>query len=400
MEKLDIGIATTYNRFNAMIANLGANIDATMYSSLSYIFYNSLAYCLIGIILVFWCIRHLKSGFAKDDLFKGGIWLILFIFIYGTLSSLGTYQEFKSWFLLPQKLLKAMVSSFAGGGNVGEIMERVIETPLNFWVQGYEFGIQAQEEGDNALGYVANKGGSFDDMFNIITSFFRMFLWLVYILLLAIVCAGIIIMQVASSFASFIFGSFAPIMMICLLTPQTRGNFFSWLKNYIAITLFVPMTMFSLMVMDKINEFAGIQSGEFIYRNVFYTFFIGLLNLLIGIYILRKIPEWINTMIGSTENGGGFTAGAAQAVLGATAGAGMLVGGLAGKTAFETANMATGGKLGTGLNALQSYSQSKGGMTGVAGELFKGGFKNLKKNIQQHQVQKNGFNASSQYYNK
>ena len=120
-------ISTVYSQLTQTSAQLTGKMDGSIFSAMQTIFFNSLAFSLIGLILVFWLFKHLKGGgFSRDDLFKGGTWLITVACIYGIMSSYSAYAEFKSWFLIPQHILKAVIGSFAGTSNAGAMLDNLV----------------------------------------------------------------------------------------------------------------------------------------------------------------------------------------------------------------------------------------------------------------------------------
>lgn len=370
-------IELAYNKINGVVSEIGAKIDSSVYSSFRDVFYNSITYNLIGIMLVIWCIKNMKGGIGKEELFKGGIWLITLLFVYGVLYNFNTYQEFKQWFLIPALLAKTAFSTLGNGDNAGAILGVLIEKPFELYADAFNVGLKELD----------GWGPEFDILMDYLIVFIVLFPWLIYSILVTIVCLGIIIIQVLSTLASFIFGSFAPLMIMLLIIPQLRGNFFSWLKNYIAITLFLPMSMLALLAMQKSNEVAGINNPEMIFFNFLYSFFMAIMGLILGIYILKKAPEWINMCIGSTESGSGFGAGAAQATIGAATGGTMLMG-------SSIANIASGGRF---SNALKNMKENGGLSSAIGRKLFG---KKEKENKKDNSETKNGMTATSQHYDK
>lgn len=306
IENLRDAIIQIYENIINLTKEIEHSITSSMYGGFYDLFYNSIAYNLIGIILVVWAIKHMKSGFSKDDLFKGGMWLITLAFVYGTLSSAGAYQELKNIFKIPANILTYTIAGAIGGNgsNMGQVMGDVIVIPAEIHEGAWEHGFEE------------NKGIFTPDFLtNIWTSFSILIYWLVIIarILLAVL---VMIMQVASEFAYGVFSSFACIMIPLLLMPQTRANFFSWLRSIIAISLFLPMSILPMLAMQKLDNtiLGGGNKEEFLWNNPLVSTLAGLLGCLIAFYILKKIPEWINVIVGSNETGSGFDIAAAQGI--------------------------------------------------------------------------------------
>ena len=401
-------ISTVYSQLTQTSAQLTGKMDGSIFSAMQTIFFNSLAFSLIGLILVFWLFKHLKGGgFSRDDLFKGGTWLITVACIYGIMSSYSAYAEFKSWFLIPQHILKAVIGSFAGTSNAGAMLDNLVVKVIVVWEKAYDYGLEyiAQEQG------VISKlfGGGEDGWRTNIIVFLGLLIWFFTIGGYTIIAVIIFIMQIMSNFALSIFGCFAPMVIILLLIPQTRGYFFSWLKNYIAISFYIPMTMLPLMLLDKGMGLMNLNETT-LWENTFSQFAFSLVLGGIAFYILTKIPEWINIILGTQESGSGFLAGTAQSMVGGTwkagqtayTGAKHTMNGtkkLAGATVKGLAAGASGG-----IGAVAGAARFGVGMFKGAGEGASGARKagaNMANAIRNPRTTiKNGFKAASTFFSR
>lgn len=401
-------ISTVYSQLTQTSAQLTGKMDGSIFSAMQTIFFNSLAFSLIGLILVFWLFKHLKGGgFSRDDLFKGGTWLITVACIYGIMSSYSAYAEFKSWFLIPQHILKAVIGSFAGTSNAGAMLDNLVVKVIVVWEKAYDYGLAdiAQEQG------VISKlfGGGEDGWRTNIIVFLGLLIWFFTIGGYTIIAVIIFIMQIMSNFALSIFGCFAPMVIILLLIPQTRGYFFSWLKNYIAISFYIPMTMLPLMLLDKGMGLMNLNETT-LWENTFSQFAFSLVLGGIAFYILTKIPEWINIILGTQESGSGFLAGTAQSMVGGTW--------KAGQTAYTGAKHTMNGtKKLAGATAKGLVAGASGGIGAVAGAarfgvgMFKGAGEgasgarksgaNMANAIRNPRTTiKNGFKAASTFFSR
>ena len=401
-------ISTVYSQLTQTSAQLTGKMDGSIFSAMQTIFFNSLAFSLIGLILVFWLFKHLKGGgFSRDDLFKGGTWLITVACIYGIMSSYSAYAEFNSWFLIPQHILKAVIGSFAGTSNAGAMLDNLVVKVIVVWEKAYDYGLEdiAQEQG------VISKlfGGGEDGWRTNIIVFLGLLIWFFTIGGYTIIAVIIFIMQIMSNFALSIFGCFAPMVIILLLIPQTRGYFFSWLKNYIAISFYIPMTMLPLMLLDKGMGLMNLNETT-LWENTFSQFAFSLVLGGIAFYILTKIPEWINIILGTQESGSGFLAGTAQSMVGGTwkagqtayTGAKHTMNGtkkLAGATVKGLAAGASGG-----IGAVAGAARFGVGMFKGAGEGASGARKagaNMANAIRNPRTTiKNGFKAASTFFSR
>ena len=401
-------ISTVYSQLTQTSAQLTGKMDGSIFSAMQTIFFNSLAFSLIGLILVFWLFKHLKGGgFSRDDLFKGGTWLITVACIYGIMSSYSAYAEFKSWFLIPQHILKVVIGSFAGTSNAGAMLDNLVVKVIVVWEKAYDYGLEdiARDQG------VISKlfGGGEDGWRTNIIVFLGLLIWFFTIGGYTIIAVIIFIMQIMSNFALSIFGCFAPMVIILLLIPQTRGYFFSWLKNYIAISFYIPMTMLPLMLLDKGMGLMNLNETT-LWENTFSQFAFSLVLGGIAFYILTKIPEWINIILGTQESGSGFLAGTAQSMVGGTwkagqtayTGAKHTMNGtkkLAGATVKGLAAGASGG-----IGAVAGAARFGAGMFKGAGEGASGARKagaNMANAIRNPRTTiKNGFKAASTFFSR
>ena len=377
-------IQNVYNTLIQVSAQVTGKMDASIFSAMQSIFFNSLAFSLVGIILVFWLFNHMKAGFSRDDLFKGGVWLIYLCCIYAIMTSFSAYSEFKSLFLIPQHIMKACIGSFAGTSDAGAMLDRTFSEVYDvYWAaQAYGADIFAEQNWifddpdflQNAVAYIA------------------IGVWWITIGFYLLIIIGIFIMQIASNFALSIFGCLAPMLIWLLLIPQTRGYFFSWLKNYIAISFYIPMTMLPLLLVNKGQNYMNL-TDQTLWENTLTQFSMSMVLGILAIYLLFKIPEWINIILGTQESGGGFTAQAAQSMMtGATQG--MVTG------ASMGANTVLKGAK-TGLNSARFTKGLYDGLKGNAMPLNSSDSRKKGANIGtgMRGLASNGFNIVSSFYN-
>lgn len=380
-------ITQGYNILNNTASEIGKKIDDSMFSAFSSIFYNAIAYNLIGIIVVLWLFYHMRNGFSKDDIFKATIWLITFLFVYGVLSSYGAYREFLSWFLIPQHLLQAGVSQIMDGKETATILANTVTDPIKFDNDAYNFGIDALKNGNSALGYKGNGGGKIADPYNAAYSMVAMIPWTIPIIILIFALVILIfIIQITTMLSLVLFGSFAPMMIICLTTPQTKGYFFSWLKNYISISLYLPLSLLPVLIIQVMTKQFGLN-GPNLYMNTGYYVFLYIVGIVLAFYCLIKIPEWINIIMGTQEGHSNMamaqsvvSGGAAAAMTGLSKGANLAKDAASG--AWNTAG------------AISRFAKDPKGTTSAVGQAIKGKFNDKVNQVKEHF----GFKASSHHH--
>lgn len=324
-------IAETYHYLLNFTKSMCEDMIAGAYKSISSIF-NNVVSILLGLIAFFWLFSHLKNGtISREEVYKALIWVIVFIIVYVLLNSKAAFEEFQGIFIIPQHIVKAaLTASFSMGGNVGEILNYSFVKPFMMifeivpnvftaifseaaWYEKVVAGIIAI--------FVSSGVGTF---------------YLIYILCNLIVCIAIIIINLYSYFLSAIYIIFLPIMIPLLLISKTRSIFFAWVKSYIAITMYIPMSMIPLGIINKMSKVIVENSNTVFLHKLSFLTIMGIVSCVIAIIVLTKIPTWINELLGVQNQGVG-------------------IGGALGM--LKTAGMAVGS---AGMGALPAMAKSMG----------------------------------------
>ena len=309
------------------------------------------------------------------------MWVIVFVIVYVLLNSKTAYEEFAKIFLIPQGIVKAaLTSSFGVGSNVGEVLNYSFVRPVMILF----------EIVPNIFNAILDDYSWWEVVAGVIVSIFITSglgtFYLIYLLFNLIVVISITIINLYSYFLSAIYLIFLPIMIPLLLLPQTKSIFFTWVKSFIGITMYVPLSMVGITI---INQCANKIVKESAYNTINIVSNIGIYTLLgicscvIAILLIYKIPTWISELLGVANQGVGM--GGALGML-KTAGMGLgaaAIGygkgiansisnrkSLAGKIGATAANVLTGGMAGG------AYSAAKG-----VGGLIKNGFKTMGKHF-------------------
>lgn len=294
-------IAETYHYLLNFTKSMCEDMIAGAYKSISSIF-NNVVSILLGLIAFFWLFSHLKNGtISREEVYKALIWVIMFIIVYVLLNSKAAFEGFQGIFLIPQKIVKsALTASFGMGGNVGEILNYSFVKPFMMifqivpnvftaifseaaWYEKVVAGIIAI--------FVSSGVGTF---------------YLIYILCNLIVCIAIIIINLYSYFLSAIYIIFLPIMIPLLLISKTRSMFFAWVKSYIAITMYIPMSMIPLGIINKMSKVIVENSNTVFLHKLSFLTIMGIVSCIIAIIVLTKIPTWINELLGVANQGVGI----------------------------------------------------------------------------------------------
>lgn len=294
-------IADVYDYLMGFAQSMTMDMIKGAYSSISFIFNNVIS-ILLATIAVFWMFSRIKNGtINKEEVYKALMWLIVFIIVYVLLNSYAAYQEFTRIFLIPQGIVKAaLTSSFGMGDNIGEILNYCFVRPFMmlfeivpnvynyFWDKAWFWEVV----GAIILGVVVSSGiGTF---------------YLIYLLFNLITCIAITLINLYSYFLSGIYMIFLPILIPLLLISKTKGIFFAWVKAFIGITMYIPLSMIPLGIINKVSKVIVENSSTVFLHKLSFLTILGIISCVIAIVVLKKIPSWINELLGVNDQGIGL----------------------------------------------------------------------------------------------
>lgn len=364
-------VEKAYGMLTNFAFDLTKELISKSYKAISSIF-NNIVSILLATIAFFWLFNHLKNGtISKEEVFKALIWIIVFVIVYVLLNSKNAFHEFIQIFYIPQHLI-ASALALSNGNNVAQQINEafvkpfIILTEIPGMVIDFYMSEKSWYEIFDTLG--AMLLGAF-------TGGLTALIFAIYIICNLIVVVAVIIIHMYSIFLSGIYTAFLPIMIPLLLIPQTKSIFFAWVKSFIGITMYVPLSMIGIQI---INQCANKIIKESAYNTINIVSNIGIYTLLgicsyvIAILLIYKIPTWISELLGVANQGVG--AGGALGMM-KTAGMGLgaygkgvasnILNSKSGSTAAwrTLGNIATGGLGGV-------LSQSKTAAKGIAKDGF------------------------------
>lgn len=364
-------VEKAYGMLTNFAFDLTKELISKSYKAISSIF-NNIVSILLATIAFFWLFNHLKNGtISKEEVFKALIWIIVFVIVYVLLNSKNAFHEFIQIFYIPQHLI-ASALALSDGNNVAQQINEAFVKP---------FMILTEIPGMVIDFYMSEK--SWYEIFDTLgamllgafTGGLTALIFAIYIICNLIVVVAVIIIHMYSIFLSGIYTAFLPIMIPLLLIPQTKSIFFAWVKSFIGITMYVPLSMIGIQI---INQCANKIIKESAYNTINIVSNIGIYTLLgicscvIAILLIYKIPTWISELLGVANQGVG--AGGALGMM-KTAGMGLgaygkgvasnILNSKSGSTAAwrTLGNIATGGLGGV-------LSQSKTAAKGIAKDGF------------------------------
>ena len=370
-------VADTYNQMISLAQEVTLNLVSNSYKSVSSIFNNVIS-LLLATIAFFWLFKHLKNGtISREEVFKALIFVIVFVIVYVLLNSKAAFEGIASVLNIPQHLVKSALAM--EDGNVAQRLNRAFYKPYALL---YEI---APEILDYYWNGASGVGESILAVFVGVTTGGAMTLvYGIFIVMNLILVIAIIIIQMYATFLGGIYLIFLPLTIPLLLIPQTKGIFFACVKSYIGITMYVPLSMLPISILNSATQIFTAQDYNFLIMKIPYYTLVGIISCIIGILLLYKMPTWISELLGVANQGVG-----AGGALGMMKVAGMGLGAY-GKVAGQNIMNAKTGKTALTRGLLNAAT---GGLSGVFGE-GKTGLKKAAKQI------KNGFQAFANHFTK
>ena len=367
-------VANAYNQMISLAQEVTLKLVSNSYKSVSSIFNNVIS-LLLATIAFFWLFKHLKNGtISREEVFKALIFVIVFVIVYVLLNSYSAFKSIASVLNIPQHLVNSALAM--EDGNVAQRLNRAFYKPYALL---YEIAPTIfDNEWKNAKGLT----NSLKSIFIGITLGGAMtIVYGIFIVMNLILVIAIIIIQMYATFLGGIYLIFLPLTIPLLLIPQTKGIFFACVKSYIGITMYAPLSMLPISILNSAFKVFTANNIEIMILKIPYYTLVGIICCIIGILLLYKMPTWISELLGVANQGVG-----AGGALGMMKVAGMGLGAY-GKVAGQNIMNAKTGKTALTRGLLNAAT---GGLSGVFGE----GKTGLKKAV------KNGFQAFANHFTK
>ena len=335
-------VADTYNQMISLAQEVTQNLISSSYKSISSIFNNVIS-ILLAVIAFFWLFKHLKTQtISREEAFKAIVWVIIFVIVYALLNSHAAFTEFASVLNIPQHLVNSALAT--EGGNVAQRLNNAFYKPYALL---YHI---APEILDYYWNGASGVGEAILAVFvGVFTGGAMTVVYAIFIIFNLILVIAIIIIQMYATFLGGIYLIFLPLTIPLLLIPQTKGIFFACVKSYIGITMYVPLSMLPISILNSATKIFTAQDYSFLIMKIPYYTLVGIISCIIGILLLYKMPTWISELLGVANQG-----------VGAGGAIGMM----------KTAGMGLGAY---GKNAAQNIMNSNTGKTAIK-KIAKGGF--------------------------
>ncbi|RAZ23965.1 type IV secretion system protein [Campylobacter hyointestinalis] len=379
------------NKIQAIMQENVMGLFEKFYNGAHDLVYSTASQTIIILIVVFWLLGRLKNGYpTREETFGAIKYIIMLCFIFATLSSFNAYMGVLYLLTIPENVITAIVSSIFQNKDFGSIItesaNRVDNLRALMWNYGTTEYLKTQAW--SFLGISFN--GVMDYLgAGIITALSMIPFWIFYAVFF-ILLIGITIVIFFSKFMAFLILSTLPLVIPFLLMPKFLPYLWSWYKLYLSYAIIAPLAFIALnLAINPILELEKYQNyiSELFVKQFEYLI-TGSITCITALFLLKKIPSWINAVLGTQmESGSGGVAGGV--VAGAVAGKTML-GGLARKAsggsfvggALNTLSTASGagivGKIasasiGAGANVAKDIGNGIG-KTYEAYKKFKGGY--------------------------
>ena len=335
--------------------------------------YSTASQTIIILTVVLWLMGRLKNGYpTRDEMFSAIKYIIMLCFIFATLSSFNAYMGVLYILTIPENVITSIVSSIFQDKDFGSIVtesaNRVDNLRSLMWSYGTTEYLKSQAW--SFLGISFN--GAMDYIgAGVITAICMIPFWIFYVVFF-ILLIGIVIVIFFSKFMAFLLLSTLPLVIPFLIMPRFLPYLWSWYKLYLSYAVIAPLAFIALnLAMNPILQLEKYQSYiSELFTKQFEYLITGTLTCITALFLLKKIPSWVNAVLGTQmESGSGGVAG------------GVVAGAVAGKTLLGgLAKKATGGSFTAG--AIESFGRATGGK--AVGQIAKTGVEaviNLGKDI-------------------
>ncbi|TWO21773.1 type IV secretion system protein [Campylobacter hyointestinalis] len=375
------------NKIQAIMQENVMSLFEKFYNGAHDLVYSTASQTIIILIVVFWLLGRLKNGYpTREETFGAIKYIIMLCFIFATLSSFNAYMGVLYLLTIPENVITAIVSSIFQNKDFGSIItesaNRVDNLRALMWNYGTTEYLKTQAW--SFLGISFN--GVMDYLgAGIITALSMIPFWIFYAVFF-ILLIGITIVIFFSKFMAFLILSTLPLVIPFLLMPKFLPYLWSWYKLYLSYAIIAPLAFIALnLAINPILELEKYQNyiSELFVKQFEYLI-TGSITCITALFLLKKIPSWINAVLGTQmESGSGGVAGgvvAGKTMLGGLArkaSGGSFVGG-----ALNTLSTASGagivGKIasasiGAGANVAKDIGNGIG-KTYEAYKKFKGGY--------------------------
>lgn len=232
------------------------------------------------------------------------VWtLVVFVVVKTVLFDKEYYDYLIEVVNIPRDIFTSMIYNFTSSINADATIENIIKN-ISLAVDSLANTIFAQGSWNNISAYI-----------------YAFIVWVSGMFLLLVILLNTVI----SIFLSDLILALLPFIVIFLIWKRTEYIFFSWVKLYVSISLYAPFTMLfglvTVMTAEVSMDIAQTLQSDF-KNNTELIFALVLVQAITALGIF-KIPNIINQLIGSSNEGSSLTSGVGTISAGATMMAGV-----------------------------------------------------------------------------
>ncbi|MBN2965267.1 type IV secretion system protein [Sulfurospirillum sp. T05] len=285
---------------NAILETTTTYVQEGMYRGAQLIYDNAFFTSALTLSIIIFGVMFSFRKFQSEEAVYQVVWtLLVFSFVKTMLLSTNSYDFFVEILRIPSKVFTEAVSQVWQAAGVQKTMKEILDS--------------IQTSNVNLLEMVRAEGG--------IRNWFPFFISTVIWLVGTFLMVTIIMMLLVSAFLAELVLSLAPLILPALVFSKTQGVFFQWMRLYISLSLYAPFTLLFGVVLIQVNKL--IQQGVVALRkegfaeNTEFILVVIVVQLIVilGIY---RIPNIINQIIGSSNEGSSLSGSVGTASAGVT----------------------------------------------------------------------------------
>lgn len=279
-----------FKTLQGIFENVTGDIQNGLYQSARTIFDNGFFNIAFAFAIIWIGFMIAFRKFNSEEMAYKSIWTIcVFSFVKLMLLEQSMYQNMIDVFNIPRNAFLMAISDLVKRTNSTADVQTIINT------------LYASQSLITKT--IFDKGG----LTEIAPFFYGFIVWFTGSLMMLV----IILNTVFSIFLSEIVLSLLPLVLPTLIWKKTEYVFFSWIKLYVSVSLYAPFTilfgLISIKVVELTMKIANAIDKDF-EQNVQYILVLVLAQGLVIIAVF-KIPNIINQLIGSSNEGSSLTSG-------------------------------------------------------------------------------------------
>lgn len=289
-----------YETTNRILTKASVSIREGLYSGAQQIYDNIFFESALTLAVIIFGFMYTFRRFDNEETVYKIFWtLLVFTFVKTVLINYSTFEYFTTLLRLPFDIfMKAVGTALRVAGGTTEtsfVIDSIMDSNIRFLelVRSY---------------------GSYKNLFPF---FYSLIIWLVGTFLMV----TIIMMILVSTFLADLVLALAPLILPTLIFAKTQNVFFQWLRLYISLSLYAPFTLLFGVALVEVNKLIqqgahALEEGGFA-ENTGFILVVIVAQIIIVLSIYR-IPNIINQIIGSSNEGSSLSGSVGTASAGVT----------------------------------------------------------------------------------